>query len=417
MKGIQDDPKIELQIIATGTHLSPEFGLTFRRIKKDGFLINKKIEMLLSADTPQSISKSTGLGLIGFADAYIDLKPDIVVLLGDRYELLAASIAALFARIPIAHISGGETTEGAFDEAIRHSITKMAWWHFVAAEEYKKRVVQLGEDPDRVFNVGGLGIEAIKKAKLLSKRELMEKTGIKFGKKNLMVTYHPVTLEDQTSQKHFQALLDVLHEMDDIYLNFTMPNSDSNGRIIKQMIDVFVSSHKERSIAFSSMGQLNYLSTLKFMDGVVGNSSSGLSEAPSFNIGTINIGDRQKGRLKADSVIDCNPEKISITAAIKKLFSKIFQAKLKTIKNPYSGDEVSNRIIEIIKNCTFNKTVFYTPIWEEIYTNDSERKESVESAITIEKSLLETYNFFGYTLIEIPKLTTGARVDFILSKI
>jgi len=197
MKSIQDNPKFELQIIATGMHLSPEFGLTYRELEKDGFTINNKVEMLVSADTPSSISKSTGLGLIGFADAYVDLQPDMVVVLGDRYELLAASTAALFARIPIAHIGGGETTEGAFDEAIRHSITKMAWWHFVATDEYEKRVVQLGEDPRRVLNVGGQGVDAISKANLLSKKELTEKTSIKFGEKNLLVIYHPVTLENK----------------------------------------------------------------------------------------------------------------------------------------------------------------------------------------------------------------------------
>ena len=350
MKEIQFTPEFELQIIATGMHLSPEFGLTYQEIEKDGFKINKKIEIILSADTPSAISKSTGLGIIGFSDAFIDLEPDIVIFLGDRYELLAASTAALFHRITIGHIHGGETTLGAFDEAIRHSITKMAWYHFVAAEEYQKRVVQLGEDPARVFNVGGLGVDTIKKAKLLSKKELTEKTGIQFGKKNLLVTYHPVTLEINSSQKQFQVLLEILDELKDIQLIFTMPNSDTNGRIIKSMIDDFVSNHGDQSIAFTSMGHLNYLSTMQFVDGVVGNSSSGLAEAPTFKIGTINIGDRQKGRLKANSVIDCYPEKMSIIAAMEKLYSKEFQAKLKTVKNPYGDGEASNRIIEIISN-------------------------------------------------------------------
>ena len=217
MKLMKDDPKLNLQIIVTGMHLSPEFGLTYTEIENDGFHIDKQIEMILSSDTPQSISKSTGLGLIGFADAFVDLKPDIVVLLGDRYELLAASIAALFAKIPIAHISGGETTVGAFDEAIRHSVTKMAWWHFVSAEEYEKRLKQLGEDPKRIFNFGSLGVSAIKNTKFLSKKELMEKTGIIFSKKNLLVTYHPVTYENQTSEKHFKVLLEVLDFFEDIY--------------------------------------------------------------------------------------------------------------------------------------------------------------------------------------------------------
>ncbi len=362
MKSICDEPKLKLQIIVTGMHLSPEFGLTYKEIEKDRFTINHKIEMLLSADTPSAISKSTGIGLIGFADAYNDLNPDIVIGLGDRFEILAASIAALFARIPIVHIHGGETTAGAFDEAIRHSITKMAWWHFVATDEYKKRVIQLGENPDRVFNVGGLGVDAIRKTKLLSKKELMEKTGIKFSNKSLLVTYHPVTLENQTSQKHFQSLLSALQDLKEVYLIFTMPNADSDGRIIKKMIDEFVANNKERSISFISMGHLNYLSTLQFVDGVLGNSSSGLIEVPTFQIGTINIGDRQKGRLKAKSVIDCEPTKASIKHAIDTLYNKDFQKDLPLVINPYDKGNSTEKIIKILLNSEIPsepKKVFY----------------------------------------------------------
>ena len=348
IKSIKDDPKLELQIIATGMHLSHEFGLTYKEIENDGFHINCKIEMLLSADTPSAISKSTGMGLIGFADAYNELNPDIVVVLGDRFEILAASIAALFAKIPIAHISGGETTTGAFDEAIRHSITKMAWWHFVAADEYQKRVVQLGEDPKRVINVGGLGVDAIRKARLLTKKELMSKTGIKFSNKNLLITYHPVTLEKQTSQKHFKSLLNVLGELRDVNLIFTMPNADSDGRIIKQMIGDFVNRYKERSLSFTSMGHIKYLSTLQFVDGVIGNSSSGLAEAPTFKVGTINIGDRQKGRLKAKSVIDCNPTKGSIKKAIETLYSEDFQMILPSVENPYGKGNAIEKIMKVL---------------------------------------------------------------------
>ena len=348
MKSIKDDPKLNLQIIATGMHLSHEFGLTYKEIENDGFHINCKIEMLLSADTPSAISKSTGMGLIGFADAYNELNPDIVVVLGDRFEILAASIAALFAKIPIAHISGGETTTGAFDEAIRHSITKMAWWHFVAADEYQKRVVQLGEDPKRVINVGGLGVDAIRKARLLTKKELMSKTGLKFGNKNLLITYHPVTLEKQTSQKHFKSLLNVLGELRDVNLIFTMPNADSDGRIIKQMIGDFVNRYKERSLSFTSMGHIKYLSTLQFVDGVIGNSSSGLAEAPTFKVGTINIGDRQKGRLKAKSVIDCNPTKGSIKKAIETLYSENFQMILPSVENPYGTGNAIEKIMKVL---------------------------------------------------------------------
>jgi GDP/UDP-N,N'-diacetylbacillosamine 2-epimerase (hydrolysing) len=350
MDGIDKSDTLDLQVIATGMHLSPEFGLTYKEIEKDGFKIDRKIEMLLSSDTPSAISKSTGLGLIGMADAYKALNPDIVVVLGDRFEIMAASLAALFAAIPIAHIHGGETTEGAFDESIRHSITKMAWWHFVAAVEYEKRVIQLGEDPKRVFNVGGLGVDAIKQNKLLSKKDLINKTGMKFGKKNLLITYHPVTLEKQTSEQNFQILLDVLDDLKDMYLIFTMPNADSDGRIIKKMINDFVNCHPGKAISFTSMGHLNYLSTLQLVDGVVGNSSSGLAEAPTFKIGTINIGDRQKGRLKANSVIDCEPTKKAIKKALDKLYSKNFQRNIDTVKNPYGEGDAIEKIIKLLIN-------------------------------------------------------------------
>lgn len=348
MDGIQKSSKLELQIIATGMHLSPAFGLTYKEIEKDGFTIDNKVEMLLSADSPSSISKSTGLGIVGFADSYESLQPDIVVILGDRFEILSACIAALFAKIPIAHIHGGETTEGAFDESIRHSISKMAWWHFVAADEYEKRVIQLGEHPDRVFNVGGLGVDVINKTNLLSKKDLMDKTGIQFDDKNLMVTFHPVTLENNTSEKQCQALLNVLGKMQDTYIIFTMPNADTGGRIIKEMAIDFVNRNSNRSISFESMGQLNYLSTLQFVDGVVGNSSSGLAEVPTFKIGTVNIGERQKGRLKANSIIDCEPTEDSIKSAIETLYNNDFQEKLKDVKNPYGEGLATEKILDLL---------------------------------------------------------------------
>ena len=345
-------------------HLSPEFGLTYREIEKDGFQINKKVEMLLSADTPSSISKSTGLGLIGFSDAFEDLNPDMAILLGDRFEILSAALALTFAKIPFAHLHGGESTEGALDESIRHSITKMAWWHFVAADEYKKRVIQLGENPKKVFNVGGLGVDVIKRTKLLSKSELEEKTAIRFAKKNLLITFHPVTLDSNTSQKHFKSIISVLNDLKDSLFIFTMPNADSQGRIIKKIINDFVSTHSKNSIAFETMGNLNYLSTLQYVDAVVGNSSSGLTEAPTFKIGTINIGDRQKGRLKSKSVIDCNPNKESIVKAIETLYSKDFKKGLLDVKNPYGDGFATEKIISILKKETIPKELkkkFYKP--------------------------------------------------------
>ena len=349
MKEIQEDADLELQLIATGMHLSPEFGLTYRQIEEDGFKIDKKIEMLLSSDTSVGISKSMGLGMIGFAEAYSDLKPDIVVLLGDRFELFSAASAAMIARIPIAHLHGGETTEGAFDEAIRHSITKMSHLHFTAAEEYRRRVIQLGESPDRVFNVGGLGIDNIKKLKLMSREEFENSIDFKLGSKNLMITFHPVTLEHATAGEQFQNFLDAVDELEDTKFIFTKPNADTEGQVIIKMIDEYVFQNSYKSVAFVNLGQLRYLSAMQFVDGIVGNSSSGLAEAPTFKIGTINIGDRQRGRLKADSIIDCEPVKDSILSAIKKLYSMEFQAKLKNVKNPYGEGGATEKIKKVLK--------------------------------------------------------------------
>ena len=349
IKGIYDDPELELQLIVTGMHLSPEFGLTYKEIERDGFIIDKKIEMILSADTPSAIAKSTGLGLIGFADALSDLQPDILVVLGDRYEIFAAAFSAALHRIPIAHIHGGETTQGAFDEVIRHSITKMAYLHFVAAEEYRKRVIQLGEDPDRVFLVGGVGVDTIVKTDLLGKEEIEERLGFKFEPRNLMVTFHPVTLENETASKQFSELLAALESLEDTHLIFTFPNADTDSRTISKMINGFVSKNSENSIAFTSMGRVNYLSTLQFVDGVIGNSSSGLAEAPTFKIGTVNIGDRQKGRLKADSVIDCEPTKESIEHAINRLYSEDFQKSLAMVENPYGKGDAAEKIIKVLR--------------------------------------------------------------------
>ena len=350
MKDILDDPELELIIMVTGMHLSTEFGLTYEEIEKDGFTINKKVDLLYESDTPEGIAKSTGLGIIGFSDAFKKIQPDIIIVLGDRFEILSACTAAMFFNIPIAHISGGETTEGAFDEAIRHSITKMAWWHFVAAKEYKKRVIQLGEDPNRVHLVGSPSIDSIKKTKLLKKTKLEKLLGLKFKKKNLLITYHPVTLEKKSSKNSLQSLLNVLDKLNDTYIIFTEPNADTDNRIIKRMINKFVLSHEKNSISFSSMGRLNYLSTLQFVDGVIGNSSSGLTEAPTFKIGTINIGDRQKGRLKADSIIDCSSTEESIFYALSTLYSSQFQNNLKNINNPYGVGNTTEKIISVLKD-------------------------------------------------------------------
>jgi len=349
MKEIQGDADLELQTIATGMHLSPEFGLTYRQIEEDGFKIDRKIEMLLSSDTPVGISKSMGLGIISLAEAYADLKPDIVVLLGDRFEVFSAASAATISRVPIAHLHGGEATEGLIDEPIRHSISKMSHLHFTAAEEYRRRVIQMGESPARVFNVGGLGIDNIKKLTLLDRDEFEDSIDFKLSQKNFMITFHPVTLEHATAREQFQNLLDALDELDSTRFIFTKPNADTEGRVIIKMIDDYVSINSHKAIAFVSLGQLRYLSAMRFVDGVVGNSSSGLAEAPTFKIGTINMGDRQRGRMKANSVIDCEPTKGSILSAIRELYSEAFQDKLKNTKNPYGEGGAAKKIKKILK--------------------------------------------------------------------
>jgi GDP/UDP-N,N'-diacetylbacillosamine 2-epimerase (hydrolysing) len=348
MKDIDQDTGLDLQIIASGMHLSPEFGLTYKEIEKD-FKIDKKIEILLSSDTPVGISKSMGLAQISFGEAFDELKPDIVVLLGDRYEIFSAASAATIARIPIAHIHGGETTEGAFDEAIRHSISKMAYWHFTAAEEYQKRVIQLGELPERVFNIGGLGVESIRRLKLLQRKEFEKSIDFKLAERNLLVTYHPVTLEKATAKDQFYAILDAIDSLDNTHIIFTKANSDTDGRIINKMIDDYVLRNNHKAASYSSLGQLRYLSALQYIDVVIGNSSSGLLEVPSFKKVTINIGDRQKGRLKAKSVIDCSPTYKSIEQALSTAFSDSFNGKLATTINLYGDGQASEKIISVLK--------------------------------------------------------------------
>jgi len=334
-------------------HLSPEFGLTVEAIEEDGFKVDRKVEMLLSSDTAVGVTKSMGLGMIGFADALDELKPDMMLVLGDRYEIFSAAASAMIARIPIAHLHGGETTEGAFDEAIRHSITKMSHLHFVAAEEYRQRVIQLGEQPEYVFNVGGLGIDNILRMKLLTRDELEETLNFKLEKRNLLITFHPITLEQNTSAQQMDELLAALVELKDAGLIFTMPNADTEGRVLSRKIEAFCAKHSQARV-YTSLGQLRYLSCIQHVDGVVGNSSSGLAEVPSFMKGTINIGDRQRGRLKAASVIDCEPDRGSISKALELLYSPEFQSMLPTVKNPYGTGGASKKIVKILEGVSFN---------------------------------------------------------------
>jgi GDP/UDP-N,N'-diacetylbacillosamine 2-epimerase (hydrolysing) len=361
MQEVQDAPECELQIVATGMHLSPEYGLTYKEIEQSGFKIDYKVDMQLSSDSATSITKSIGIGTIGFAEAYEHLQPDLVVVLGDRFELISAVTATLIAGIPVAHIHGGETTEGAFDEAIRHSITKMSHLHFVAAPEYARRVIQLGEQPNRVHVVGGLGIDAIKNTKLLNRKDLERSLNFKFGDKNLLVTFHPATLEARSSAEQMKSLLDALSDIDDAHLIFTMPNADNGSLELKAMVEAFVMQHPNACV-YTSLGQLRYLSCMQFVDGVIGNSSSGIAEAPSMRIGTVNIGDRQKGRLSAASIIHCPPDRIKIQEAILRLYDPLFRKSLDGILNPYGNGGASQKIMKIIRSHSLNdllKKSFY----------------------------------------------------------
>jgi GDP/UDP-N,N'-diacetylbacillosamine 2-epimerase (hydrolysing) len=349
MQGIKDDPELCLQVVVTGMHLSRAFGLTFKEIEADGFKIDLKVKTIGRSDMDLDIAKSMGKGISGCAEAFDKLKPDLIVVLGDRYEIFAAAAAAVVLRIPLAHLHGGETSTGAYDEAFRHSISKMSHLHFVATEEYRNRVIQLGENPDSVFLVGGLGVDALKKITLLTKKELEDSLQIEFLPKSLLITFHPVTLEDETSEMQTRALLLALSKLKNTTLIFTMPNADNGSHIVIKLIQEFVKENDD-AFAFVSLGQQRYLSCVAHVDGVIGNSSSGLTEVPSFKKGTINIGSRQDGRLQASSVINCLPEEGEISGALESLFSNDFQSALKGVSNPYGEGGASIKIVNALKN-------------------------------------------------------------------
>lgn len=349
LKAVQSDTELQLQIIATGMHLSPEFGSTYRQIEGDGFKIDAKVEMLLSSDTSVGIAKSIGLGVIGFADALEQLKPSLLVLLGDRFEILAAAQAALIAKIPIAHLHGGETTEGAFDEQIRHTLTKLSQWHFVAAEPYRKRVIQLGESPDCVFNFGAPGLDYIQYLDPLDRPTLEAALGIQLKAPLFLVTYHPVTLSDQSPSLAMQELLMALDRFPEATVILSYPNADTGGRILIEQINQWVDVNQHRAKAFASLGHQRYLSLMREADLVIGNSSSGLTEAPVLKKATINLGDRQKGRLRAKSVIDTPERSKDIITAIQKALSNEFQAMLPSVESRYGWGDVSHKIKEQLK--------------------------------------------------------------------
>lgn len=348
MQRIRDDLQCELQLVATGMHLAPEFGSTYQEIEADGFRIDRKVEMLLSSDSAVGTGKSVGLGVIGFADTFEQLQPDLIVVLGDRFEILAAVTAALFFRIPVLHLHGGEVTEGVVDESMRHAITKMSHVHCVATEEYRDRVIQLGEQPERVYCVGGLGVDAIRHLRLLDRLELEAFLDFKLKDKNLLITFHPATVDGDSATSQMAELLAALEEMSDTGLIFTLPNADAGGRQLITMLKAFVVEHPNAR-AFPSLGQLRYLSCMSLCDGVVGNSSSGLLEAPSMKKGSVNIGNRQHGRQQADSIINCQPTRQEIKAAITRLYSPHFQLGLSKVSNPYGDGGATDRVLALIK--------------------------------------------------------------------
>lgn len=343
---IKGDSLFELQLLVTGAHLSPEFGLTFNQIEADGYPCLEKVEMLLSSDTATGIVKSMGLGMIGYADVFERLKSDLLIILGDRYEMLAVASAALIFKIPIAHLHGGELTEGAYDDAIRHAITKMSSLHLTSTEEYRNRVIQMGEQPESVHNVGAIGLDNIKSLPLLSRTELEKQLNIHFLKHTYLVTFHPETLSESPIEQQFEELLIAVDKQQDSFFIFTKANADTSGRVINKMIDFYVNKNSNKAVAFTSMGQLRYLSAMKYCTAVIGNSSSGIIEAPSFYKPVINIGDRQKGRIQGENTFNVTASSLAITQAFNEIKST---ADFNESENPYGDGNTSQRILDIIK--------------------------------------------------------------------
>ena len=353
---LKKEPLFDVRVVVTGSHLSSEFGFTYKEIELDNILIDKKIDMLLSGDSASAVSKSMGLAMIGFADYFETVKPDLLILLGDRYETIAVALTAMNERIPVAHLHGGELTEGAIDDCIRHAITKLSYLHFTSNEVYKNRVIQLGESPERVYCVGATGIENIMNETLLAKIELEKSLNFSLEKPYAVITFHPTTLENSTAKHQIKELLAAIESYQYMKFIFTKANADAEGRLINEVIDNYVDTH-ENAISVTSLGMRRYLSALKYSTMVIGNSSSGLVEAPTFGIPTVNIGARQKGRLQASSVINCEPNAISIKQAIDKALTAEFRRVAKEAINPYGDGNTSEKIVEVIKEYVLGEKI------------------------------------------------------------
>lgn len=353
LKDIQSDSDLCLQLLVSGMHLSPEFGETYRQIEKDGFKIDEKIEILLSSDSAVGTAKSMGLGVLGFADALSRLGPDVLIILGDRFEALAAAQTAMILRIPVVHLHGGEITEGAYDDAIRHAITKLSYLHATSTEEYRQRVIQLGEAPERVFNVGAIGLDHLNRSAFLSVDELATSLNFPLHQPYVVVTYHPVTLADEEPTASFTALLEALEQYPDVQVILTYPNADDGGRRIIPLLEAYAAGQPQRVLAIPSLGQVRYLSAIKYAAAVVGNSSSGIIEVPSLDVPTVNIGMRQKGRLAATSVLHCDATASAIKAALDVALSRSYKVNDEQVYNPYGQGNASQQVISMLKNMKF----------------------------------------------------------------
>lgn len=362
LKDIQAHPSLELQLLVSAMHLSPEFGMTYKQIESDGFQITEKVEMLLSSNSAVGTVKSIGLGVIGFADALDRMKPDLLIVLGDRFEALAAAQAAMILRIPIAHIHGGEITEGAYDDAIRHAITKLSLLHFTSTDIHRNRVIQLGEHPSRVFNVGAVGLDHLQRTELMSIEDLSLSLDFTLNKPYFLVTYHPVTAASEPAKESFTNLLQALDQFPDHQVILTYPNADDGGREIIPLLEEYAAKQPERVLAIPSLGQKRYLSAVKHAQAVVGNSSSGIIEVPSFKVPTINIGERQRGRMAAKSVISCPPT----SQAISKALSAALKNDFSEVTNPYGKGQASEAILQEILNADLSAIKSFYDLQKEL---------------------------------------------------